>query len=323
MNASLPLSPDLSTGHAARVLPPIVLVGAGRVAQALAIALARRGVAVAAIGSRRQALGPGWPESCPQPSSPQAAVDQAGLVLLTVPDDHIASCTEALRWRPGQAVVHCSGATEVAALAGAARAGAATGGFHPLQIFSDPLRAADRLAGSTVAIEAEAGSALAEALQALAAVLGLRPIVLPPGMRARYHVAAGYAASFLLPVLAEATGLWKTFGVDEAEALAALLPLARGTLDAVEGRGLAGAVSGPIARGDTGVLRTHLAALQALAPSSHDPLDFYRRLALPQVALAAQAGRLDAQAAQQCRDLLLGDGVMPQADGPAAGSGVL
>ena len=66
------------------MLPPIVLVGAGRVAQALAIALARRGVAVAAIGSRRQALGPGWPESCPQPSSPQAAVDQAGLVLLTV-----------------------------------------------------------------------------------------------------------------------------------------------------------------------------------------------------------------------------------------------
>ena len=97
------------------MLPPIVLVGAGRVAQALAIALARRGVAVAAIGSRRQALGPGWPESCPQPSSPQAAVDQAGLVLLTVPDDHIASCTEALHWRPGQAVVHCSGATEVAA----------------------------------------------------------------------------------------------------------------------------------------------------------------------------------------------------------------
>ena len=174
-----------------------------------------------------------------------------------------------------------------------------------------------------MAIEAEAGSALAEALQALAAVLGLRPIVLPPGMRARYHVAAGYAASFLLPVLAEATSLWKTFGVDEAEALAALLPLARGTLDAVEGRGLAGAVSGPIARGDTGVLRTHLAALQALAPSSHDPLDFYRRLALPQVALAAQAGRLDAQAAQQCRDLLLGDGLMPQAGGPAAGSGVL
>lgn len=82
-------------------------------------------------------------------------------------------------------------------------------------------------------------------------------------------------------------------------------------------------MSGPIARGDTGVLRTHLAALQALAPSSHDPLDFYRRLALPQVALAAQAGRLDAQAAQQCRDLLLGDGLMPQAGGPAAGSGVL
>ncbi|MFM2348880.1 MAG: hypothetical protein RL654_3633 [Pseudomonadota bacterium] len=298
MNASIPLSTELSTGGLGVALPSIALVGAGRVAQALAIALARRGVVVAAIGSRRPTLGPGWPERCPQPSSPQAAVDRADLVLLTVPDDHIATCAEALRWRSGQAVVHCSGATEVAALASAVRAGAATGGFHPLQIFSDPLGAADRLAGSTVAIEAAAGSALAEALQALAEVLGLRPIVLPPGMRARYHVAAGYAASFLLPVLAEAVGLWKTFGVDEAETLAALLPLARGTLDAVEGRGLAGAVSGPIARGDAGVVRTHLAALEAIGPAA---VEFYRRLAAPQVALAQAAGRLDPGVADRLR----------------------
>ncbi|MFM2342971.1 MAG: hypothetical protein RLZZ592_2624 [Pseudomonadota bacterium] len=298
MNASLPLSSELSTGWPDGERPAIALVGAGRVAQALAIALERCGVAVAAIGSRRSALGPGWPESCPQPICPQAAVDQAGLVLLTVPDDHIATCAEALHWRPGQAVVHCSGATEVAALAAAARAGAATGGFHPLQIFSDPLRAADRLAGSTVAIEAEAGSVLERTLQTLARVLGLRPIVLPPGMRARYHVAAGYAASFLLPVLAEAAGLWKTFGVDEAEALAALLPLARGTLDAVEGRGLAGAVSGPIARGDDGVVGAHLAALAAIGPAAGD---FYRRLARPQVALAHEAGRLDAAAVARLR----------------------
>jgi predicted short-subunit dehydrogenase-like oxidoreductase (DUF2520 family) len=299
-------SPDgaaVASGPAA-ALPAIVLVGAGRVAQALAIALAQQGVAVTAIGSRRAALGPGWPEGCPQPSSPQDAVDRAGLVLMTVPDDHIAACTEALRWRPDQAVVHCSGATDVAALASAAQAGAAIGGFHPLQIFSDPPRAAQRLAGSTVAIEAAVGSRLSQTLRTLAQVLGLRPIVLPPGMRARYHVAAGYAASFLLPVLAEAVSLWKTFGVDEREALAALLPLARGTLEAVEGRGLAGAVSGPIARGDVGVVGVHLAALAAVSPAA---AEFYRALAQPQVALAQEAGRIDVQAAERLRAGLMPD----------------
>lgn len=264
----------------------IALVGAGRVARALVIALDRAGVPVVAVGSRQ-------PErlsaaSYPQPCTPQQAVDQADLVLLTVADDAIAPVAAALRWRAGQAVVHCSGATEVAALAPAAQVGAHTGGFHPLQIFSDPEQAARRLAGSTAAIEA--GPALMPTLRALAAVLGMPVTVLPPGMRVRYHVAAGYAASFLLPVLQEAVALWASFGVDEADALQALLPLSRGTLEAVGARGLAGAVSGPIARGDLGVVQHHLEALAALGPQR---AAFYRFLARPQPALAQQAGRLD------------------------------
>ncbi|WP_294000864.1 Rossmann-like and DUF2520 domain-containing protein [Sphaerotilus sp.] len=266
--------------------PRIALVGAGRVAQALVIALARAGWPVAAVGSRH-------PEhlsaaTYPQPCTLQQAVDQADLVLLTVADDAIAPVAAALRWRAGQAVVHCSGATEVAALDPAARAGAQTGGFHPLQIFSDPVLAAHRLAGSTAAVEA--GPALMPTLQALAAALQMRATVLPPGMRVRYHVAAGYAASFLLPVLQEAVALWAEFGVDEAEALQALLPLSRGTLDAAAARGLAGALSGPIARGDVGVVARHLAELTALGPQR---VGFYRGLAASQPALAQRAGRLD------------------------------
>lgn len=264
----------------------IGLVGAGRVARALVIALERAGLPVVAVGSRQpERLSP---SRYPQPCTPQQAVDQADLVLLTVADDAIAPVTAVLRWRAGQAVVHCSGATEVAALDAAAQAGAHTGGFHPLQIFSDPEQAAQRLAGSTAAIEA--GPALLPTLQALAAALGMPATVLPPGMRVRYHVAAGYAASFLLPVLQEAVALWASFGVDEADALQALLPLARGTLDAAQTRGLAGAVSGPIARGDLGTVQRHLGALETLGPSR---TAFYRFLAVSQPALAQQAGRLD------------------------------
>lgn len=280
--------------------PRVALVGAGRVARALVIALARAGVPVVAVGSRHpERLSP---SSYPHPGTPQQAVDQADLVLLTVADDAIAPVAAALRWRPGQAVVHCSGATEVAALDAAAQAGALTGGFHPLQIFSDPEQAADRLAGSTVAIES--GPALLPTLHTLATALGLRAITLPPGGRVRYHVAAGYAASFLLPVLQEAVALWQTLGVDEATALQALLPLSRGTLDAVQARGLAGAVSGPIARGDLGVVQHHLDDLAMLGP---ERVAFYRFLATPQSALVRQAGRLDEHLCKQL-DFLLQQG---------------
>ena len=294
MNTPIPES-SFSTAELATLR--IALVGAGRVARALVIALGRAGLPVVAVGSRH-------PErlssaSYPQPCTPQQAVDQADLVLLTVADDAITPVAAALRWRVGQAVVHCSGATEVAALDPAAQAGAHIGGFHPLQIFSDPEQAAQRLAGSTAAIEA--GPVLMPVLRALATALEMRATVLPPGMRVRYHVAAGYAASFLLPVLQEAVALWASFGVDEAEALQALLPLSRGTLEAAQARGLAGAVSGPIARGDLGVVGRHLAELDCLGPQ---PAAFYRLLAAPQPLLARQAGRLDEDLCKQLEFLL-------------------
>lgn len=285
-------------------LPRVALVGAGRVAQALALALHRLGQPVVAVGSRH-------PDAVvlPEPVRaavatrlclPQAAVDQADLVLLTVPDDQIGAVAAQLRWRAGQAVVHCSGATEVAVLAAAADVGARIGGFHPLQIFSDPVLAAERLAGSTVALEAANAQLLAR-LQHLAVSLGLHAITLPPGMRARYHAAAGYAASFLLPVLQQAVALWASFGVAEPQALQALLPLAQGTLAAVQSRGLAGALSGPISRGDAGVVQGHLQALTQWDPHA---AEFYRHLALPQVALAQQAGRLEPAACLRFEKML-------------------
>jgi predicted short-subunit dehydrogenase-like oxidoreductase (DUF2520 family) len=50
-------------------------------------------------------------------------------------------------------------------------------------------------------------------------------------------------------------------GIAPDAALAALLPLMRSALRGVEARGLAGALTGPIVRGDAGVVAAHLGAL--------------------------------------------------------------
>ncbi len=267
----------------------IAFVGAGRLATSLATALVRAGEPVALVASRNPVSARRLADTLPgcRSVAPAGAAD-ADLVFLTVPDDRIGAVAAALPWRAGQAVVHCSGATEVAVLEPAARAGAAVGGFHPLQIFSDPLRAIETLPGSSVAIEGQ-GTLEAE-LRRLAGVLGLRIIVLPPGARALYHGGACFAASYLLSMLDEAVSVWRRFGVDEADALQALLPLARGTLDAAAHRGLPGALSGPISRGDAGVVGRHLEALAALG-GGH--LAIYREFARRQLHLARAAGRLD------------------------------
>jgi len=293
----------------------IAIIGAGRLARCLALALDARGEHVVAVASRTSSHAQALADQLHGAHVLDAAeaVASADLVLLTVPDDHIASVAASLPWRAGQAAVHCSGATSLDALSAARAAGAIAGALHPLQIFSAPVASAEAaltlLAGSRAAVEAE-GAALQARLEGLARALGMQAFALPTGARAAYHAAASYAASFLLSMLEEAGAIWRDAGLPPEAALAALLPLARGTLAAAEARGLAGALSGPISRGDAGVVAAHLQALEAQGRAG-----FYRVIAQRQLELARAGGRLDAAALARL-EKLLGDvdgGLAPDA----------
>jgi predicted short-subunit dehydrogenase-like oxidoreductase (DUF2520 family) len=249
------------------------VIGYGRLARALVPALRAAGESVC-VGRRQPGAGE---------HTPAEAAAAADWVWLTVPDDAIAATAAALRWRAGQLALHCSGATPLAALAAAP----AAAGFHPLKLLAGDAG----LAGAHVGIEADGPHR--PALRALADALGLQPLDLPWPMpasaRAAYHAAANLAASGVLAVLAEAQALWRAAGLASQPALPALLPLTRGALDTAEVRGLAGAVSGPVARGDAGVLARHLEAAAAAGLETELLIALARR----QLALAQAAGRLD------------------------------
>src|SRR5262245_20547853 len=115
--------------------PRLGFVGAGRVGRGLSLAFSRCGYVVTGVGRSLD------------------LVEQSDIVFLAVPDDVIAEVVGQVRWRPGVAAVHCSGAAELSVLAPAARSGAAVGGFHPLQMFSDPEVAARGLSRCAIAIE--------------------------------------------------------------------------------------------------------------------------------------------------------------------------
>jgi len=271
----------------------IAFIGTGRLGSALAVALLQREVPVAMVAGRNAATAQQLAARLPGCHAVDAATAaQADLVFLTVTDDAISTLASQLPWRSGQAVVHCSGATEVSVLQPAADTGAATGGFHPL-------RAVDLLPGSSVAIEGP--PALEAQLMQLAHTLGMHPLSLPAGARALYHGGASYAASFLLSMLNEAVSAWRSFGIDETQALQALLPMARGTLDAASAKGLSAAVAGPVSRGDAGVIARHLAAFTALGPE-HEAL--YREMTRRQLELVQATGRLSAEQAERVRRVI-------------------
>ncbi len=279
----------------------IGFIGAGRLGKALAWSLAEHGLHVAAVASPSRASADGLAARLPGcvVTDPQQTVDACDLVFITTPDSAIADTAAALRWRPGVAAVHCSGATDISALDKAQTDAAMTGGFHPMQTFGDPAAAARSLPGCTITVEAD--QPLDATLVALAGRLGCAVNRLPPGMRARYHAAAGYTSQFINVLFREASDIWCSWGATEAEAVRALLPMARGTLASIESAGVAAGMPGPVSRGDVKTVHKHVDALAALAPET---LQLYRALCERSVRLALQRGAFDEATAERFRAAL-------------------
>ena len=280
----------------------IGFIGAGRLGSALAWSIAQRGLRVVAVASMIPADAHKLAapiEGCAVASCSQDVVDACDLVFVTTPDDAIATTTAEIRWRQGVAAVHCSGVTDIAALDSAAQDGATTGGFHPMQTFGDPAAAVRSLPGCTITIEA--GEPLNGVLVALAQRLECRVNRLPPGMRGRYHAAAGYTSQFINALFAEGAKIWQSWGATEEDAVRALLPLARGTLESIASAGVAGGMPGPISRGDVGSIGKHVAALTPLGP---DVMEFYRVVCERTIPLGIERGAIDEETASRLRSIL-------------------
>lgn len=274
----------------------IGFIGAGRLGKTLAWSLAGAGLRVSSVasGTLANARALAGPVPGCVTADAQAVVDGCDLVFITTPDGAIDTTTAALRWRPGMAAVHCSGVTEVSALAAASRDGALVGGFHPMQTFGDPVAAMASLPGSTITLEA--AEPLMAALEALTQRLGCRVNRLPPGMRARYHAAAGYTSQFINALIGEATAIWRSWGATDEDALKALMPMALGTLASIAAAGIAGGMPGPVSRGDVSSVEKHVAALSQL---DEETISVYRQLCARTVHLALADGAIDTALAER------------------------
>jgi predicted short-subunit dehydrogenase-like oxidoreductase (DUF2520 family) len=275
---------------------PIAFVGSGAVARALGRALHNAGARVVAVAGRdrdraqRAAafIGPGV-----------RRVEVADLprctdrLIVAVSDDAIASVAMALASAgvSGGVVLHTCGCHGPEALAAVAAAGAACGVLHPLQTVPDA--GAARLRGITFAIGGDpAAAAFAESL---AARLDSRTLRVAPDGFAAYHAAAALAGNTMAAVVDGALTLMAQAGVDRHDALLALAPLCRTSLDHVLTAGPDAALTGPVARGDAGTVAAHLRAT-ARAPAALAGL--YQAAARYLVGISRRRGLTDSAAAR-------------------------
>jgi len=282
--------------------PKLGFIGPGTVGTALAVGLSNAGYDVVVVHGRtpeRLARAVERLENTVAAGSPQAVVDAADLVFLTVPDGAIRPVAECLANLAGKAIVHCSGADSLDALEAPDSKGASVGCFHPLQTFANVEQALRNLPGSTFAVEAST-AVLEKTLSDMARALGGTPLLLR-GKKALYHASAVIACNYLVTLLDAAAGLWTTLGLTKEEGLRALLPLVRGTVENLEAIGLPNALTGPIARGDVGTVERHLSALREVAPNL---IPLYKELARGTIPIAQAKGTLDDADAARLLDRL-------------------
>jgi predicted short-subunit dehydrogenase-like oxidoreductase (DUF2520 family) len=129
--------------------------------------------------------------------------------------------------------------------------------------------------------------------EALAVEMGTEPVRIPESARALYHAALTHGANHLMTVVADCIELLRGSGVSQPERLIA--PLLSAALDNVLRHGDR-ALTGPVARGDLGTVRAHLAVLAERAP---EVAPSYTALAKRTAARAAGAGLLSAAAAEE------------------------
>jgi predicted short-subunit dehydrogenase-like oxidoreductase (DUF2520 family) len=264
-------------GILAWMMKSLAIVGAGAVGRALGRRLREKGWKITVVAARSGAsakrgtrfIGGGRPAA-----GIPATLAYASTILLAVPDDALRSvavqlaitASEDLR---GRVVLHTSGALGAAVLEPLRSFGAAVGSLHPLQSFNGV--SVPPLEGKVFAVEGD--ELAARVARKIARSHGGVPVGISAENKPLYHVAGAFAEGLSLAMAEAGVRMLMIAGLNRREARCALLSLTRQVLEHSEKLGPQKAWTGPLARGDYGVVATDENALRRLSP---EYLDAYR-----------------------------------------------
>jgi predicted short-subunit dehydrogenase-like oxidoreductase (DUF2520 family) len=278
----------------------LAILGAGRVGRALGRLLHERGWRILVVAAHSQATASKAAKFI-RAGRPFAGISHhalaARIILISVPDDAIPEIAaelariggEQLR---GKIVLHTSGACDAGALQPVRAFGAFAASMHPMQTFNGV--SIPPLEGKIFAIEGDAPAV--RFARAIARSLGGIPVNITAEKKPLYHAAGAFVAGLVLALEEAGVQMLKTSGLPPREALQALLSLSRQVLEHYEKLGHHKAWTGPLSRGDYGVVAAHEEAIAHYHPEFLEAYIAVSRLSGHVLAAdpAAVLGRLEA-----------------------------
>ncbi len=187
----------------------------------------------------------------------------ADLILLGTSDDVLPTVARALAEIggskcKGKVILHTSATLDRTVLAHVARLGAHTGSLHPMQAFGG--KVIPKLNGVVFAIEGDRQAR--RTAQSIARSLGGITVEIDTSGKPIYHAAAVLAAGSAYPLIEAGFQMLMRIGFTRRSARQTLLPLIHQILDNIERIGPCAAWTGPLSRGDYGIVARHAKALR-------------------------------------------------------------
>ena len=283
------------------------VIGCGRAGMAFASRLAAAGYTPAGFASRSmesaRRVGKISGFSGEIANKPDDAAAEADIVLITTPDAAIRQTAQELArtgsFRRGCVAFHASGALSSSELYALAEKGVSTGSIHPLQSFPAGIPEKNPFEGVMIGIEGDRQAV--ETARQMAIDLGGTPFSIETEGKMRYHAAAVVASNYLVTLMKTALDLLQASGVPSESRFAVLKPLIMGTLSNIENAGPVDALTGPIVRGDTDIVRAHVAAIE-----THNPemVSLYKMMGRHTVDIAFERNSISGDVRRELFDIL-------------------
>lgn len=185
------------------------------------------------------------------------------LVMISTSDSVIRNVAESLsknvRLKEGTIIFHCSGALSSKELDCLRSNGAFICSAHPARSFAGKDETIEAFSGTHVALEGdeEAVSVLTKAFQSIGGI----PFLISTDSKILYHAALSIVSNFLPPLMESGLSILREIGMTNGQALGLIEPLVRGTVNNIFKLGTVDALTGPVSRGDYGVVDAHVEAL--------------------------------------------------------------
>ncbi|MEC7760607.1 MAG: DUF2520 domain-containing protein [Pseudomonadota bacterium] len=282
----------------------MTLVGAGNVGRTLARLLSDSGVEITGVTSRSAASTERAAAALNAPAIDGLdTLPPSDLVLVTTPDDLIGDTARRLaasgRLADGTILLHCSGATPSSVLRHDSATPYRVASVHPVKTFTDPERDAASFAGTYCGVEGDSDAL--DALVPLFERIGAVCFTIREEHKLLYHTASVFASAYLFGIIKTAYDLYEVAGVDRAVAAKILDPIMHATVTNALTHGPEKTVTGPVSRGDVGVVERQIAALEATFP---DRAALYKLLGREAVDLAQAKGVASDDSLDRLRTLL-------------------